>query len=417
MAFRVDLESSDFALVAHLLNYNPRFYARGVLKDQLMPDDNNDRGTERRQEIRQETLDIIYNFVRRGIKERATDIHWEPFLEKESEELIVRFRIDGILRDIDRIGQDRTKLGSIVNAIKIMATMDPTKRRREQDGRFTFLFENLEYDIRVATMPTISGEKVVMRLMNRSKYCMNLDDLGMSQDVQHMVTGMVFKPEGFVVISGPTGSGKTTSLYSILKHIYVREKNICTIEDPVEVKFPGTNQIQVDHEFGMTFVSGLRAIMRQDPNVIAVGEIRDVETVRTALQAALAGSMIFSTLHAKDAVNTIVRLLDMGVEPFFLSTALTGVVAQRLVRLLCKVCKGKGCLQCSNLGFKKRTGIFEVLRMDERMRELILKRSSSNELREAAIAQGMIPFSQSIAPLLKDGITTQEEVDRVLALE
>jgi type II secretory ATPase GspE/PulE/Tfp pilus assembly ATPase PilB-like protein len=206
-------------------------------------------------------------------------------------------------------------------------------------------------------------------------------------------------------------------LYSIIKHIYTREKNICTIEDPVEVKFPGINQIQVDHEFGMTFVSGLRAIMRQDPNVIAVGEIRDVETVRTALQAALAGSMIFSTLHARDAVNTIVRLLDMGVEPFFLATALTGVVTQRLVRLLCKICKGKGCMQCANTGYKKRTGIFEVLRINEPLRQLILQKASSNELRTVALEQGMMPFSKSIEPLIAQGATTKEEVDRVLALE
>jgi len=275
----------------------------------------------------------------------------------------------------------------------------------------------VEYDVRVATMPTILGEKIVMRLMDRNKYCMNLDDLGMSKDIQHSLDDMIYKPEGFVVISGPTGSGKTTSLYSILKHIYTREKNICTIEDPVEVKFLGINQIQVDHEFGMTFVSGLRAIMRQDPNIIAVGEIRDVETVRTALQAALAGSMIFSTLHARDAVNTIVRLLDMGVEPFFLATALTGVVTQRLVRLVCKICKGKGCMQCANTGYKRRTGIFEVLRINEPLRQLILQRASSNELRAVALEQGMMPFSKSIEPLIAQGATTKEEVDRVLALE
>lgn len=374
-------------------------------------------GNERRAEVRQETLDMIYNFVRRGIKERATDIHWEPYMDNGEEEIVLRFRVDGILKDIERISHEKTKMGSLVNAIKIMATMDPTKRRREQDGRFTFLFENTEYDVRVATMPTILGEKIVMRLMDRNKYCMNLDDLGMSKEIQQLLDSMIYKPEGFVVISGPTGSGKTTSLYSILKHVYVREKNICTIEDPVEVKFAGINQIQVDHEFGMTFVSGLRAIMRQDPNMIAVGEIRDVETVRTALQAALAGSMVFSTLHARDAVNTIIRLLDMGVEPFFLATALTGVVSQRLVRLVCKICKGKGCLQCGNAGYKKRTGLFEVLKIDESMRQLILDRASGQVLKETALSHGMVSFAQSIAPLLEQGLTTKEEVDRVLASE
>lgn len=372
---------------------------------------------ERKGEVRQEILDIIYNFIRRGIKERATDIHWEPYLESGEEQIVVRFRVDGLLRDIERLAQERTRLGSIINAIKIMSNLDPTKRRQEQDGRFTFLFENIEYDVRVATMPTILGEKIVMRLMDRNKYCMNLSELGMDKEILQFLDYMIYKPEGFVVISGPTGSGKTTTLYSILQHIYSREKNICTIEDPVEVKFLGINQIQVDHEFGMTFVTGLRAIMRQDPNVIAVGEIRDVETVRTALQAALAGSLIFSTLHAKNAINTIVRLLDMGVEPFFIATALTGVVSQRLVRLLCKICKGKGCVQCGNAGYKKRTGIFEILKINDSLRQLILNRASADELKAAAATQGMISFPQAIEPLIAQGMTTKDEVDRVLALE
>ena len=372
---------------------------------------------ERRTEVRQESLDLIYNFIRRGVKERATDIHWEPFVQNEKEEIVIRFRIDGILKDMDRLDEDKMKIGSLINAIMLMGNMDPTKRRTEQDGRFTFMHENTEYDVRVAAMPTILGEKIVMRLMDRNKYCMSLADLGMTEPILQLLDSLIYKPEGFMVISGPTGVGKTTTLYSILQHIYTREKNICTIEDPVEVKFLGMNQIQVDHEFGMTFVTGLRAIMRQDSNVIAVGEIRDVETVRTALQAALAGSMVFSTLHAKDAVNTIVRLLDMGVEPFFMSTALSAVVSQRLVRLVCKVCKGRGCMQCYNSGFKKRTGIFEILKINDIMRHLILKKASSDELKAAAIEQGMVPFSKSLEPLISQGVTTKEEIDRVLALE
>jgi type II secretory ATPase GspE/PulE/Tfp pilus assembly ATPase PilB-like protein len=372
---------------------------------------------ERRAEVRQESLDMIYETVRKGIKERATDIHWEPFASAGKEEIVIRFRIDGILKDVEHLVEDKTSLSSVVNAIKIMASMDPTKRRNQQDGRFTFMFDNIEYDVRAATMPTLLGEKVVMRLMDRNKYCMNLSDLGMSKEVLQLLDSMIYKPEGFLVITGPTGSGKTTTLYSILQHIYTREKNICTIEDPVEVKFLGINQIAVEHEFGMTFVTGLRAIMRQDPNVIAVGEMRDAETVRTALQAALSGSMVFSTLHARDAINTIVRLLDMGVEPFFIATALTGVVSQRLVRVVCKVCKGRGCQQCSNVGFRKRTGIFEILKISDIMRQLILKRASADELKTAALEQGMIPFSKSLEPMLSSGLTTQEEIDRVLALQ
>ena len=372
---------------------------------------------ERRSEVKQEVLDMIYNFIRRGIKERATDIHWEPFAEGDREEIIVRFRIDGLLKDIERISADKANLNSFVNAIKIMAVMDTTRKRTQQDGRFTFMFDTIEYDVRVATMPTIMGEKVVMRLMDRNKYCMNLSELGMSDEILRPLELMIYKPEGFVIISGPTGSGKTTTLYSILQRIYTREKNICTIEDPVEVKFLGINQIQVDHEFGMTFVTGLRSIMRQDANVIAVGEIRDAETVRIALQAALAGSLVFSTLHARDAVNTIIRLLDMGVEPFFIATALSGIISQRLLRLVCKICKGRGCIQCANTGFKKRTGIFEILKINDAMRQLILKRASADELRVVALEQGMVSFSASLDPMLSGGLTTKEEIDRVLALE
>lgn len=372
---------------------------------------------ERRAEVRQESLDMIYNFIRRGIKERATDVHWEPSTTGGKEELVVRFRVDGLLKDIEHISEDKTNVGSIVNAVKIMSNMDPTKRRNEQDGRFSFMFENVEYDVRVASMPTILGEKIVMRLMDRNKYCMNLADLGMSKEVLQLLDSMIYRPEGFLLVTGPTGSGKTTTLYSILQHIYSREKNICTIEDPVEVRLPGINQISVDHEFGMTFVTGLRAIMRQDPNIVAVGEMRDAETVRTALQAALAGSMVFSTLHARDAINTIVRLLDMGVEPFFIATALTGIISQRLVRVVCKICKGRGCLQCANTGFKKRTGVFEIVKISDIMRQLILRNAPHDELRAAAIEQGMVPFSQSIEPLISRGVTTKEEVDRVLALQ
>ena len=372
---------------------------------------------ERRSEVRQEVLDMIYNFIRRGIKERATDIHWEPFAEGDREEIIVRFRVDGLLKDVERISADKANLNSFVNAIKIMAVMDTTRKRTQQDGRFTFMFDTVEYDIRVGTMPTILGEKVVMRLMDRNKYCMNLSELGMLDEILRLLESMIYKPEGFVIISGPTGSGKTTTLYSILQRIYTREKNICTIEDPVEVKFLGINQIQVDHEFGMTFVTGLRSIMRQDANVIAVGEIRDAETVRIALQAALAGSLVFSTLHARDAVNTIIRLLDMGVEPFFIATALSGVISQRLLRLVCKICKGRGCIQCANTGFKKRTGIFEILKINDAMRQLILKRASADKLRAAALEQGMVSFSASLDPMLSGGLTTKEEIDRVLALE
>ena len=298
-----------------------------------------------------------------------------------------------------------------------MGGLDPTKKRREQDGRFSFVGADGEnVDIRLASMPTIIGEKIVMRIMDRSRYCLNLEELGMTKELVEAYRGIFTRPEGFIILVGTTGSGKTTTLYSTLQQIYSRQKNICTIEDPVECKFIGMNQIQVEHEFGMTFVSGLRAIMRQDPDIIAVGEIRDGETARTAFQAALAGSLVFSTLHGKDAVHSIVRLLDMDVESYFISSALTGVVAQRLVRLLCKICKGKGCSQCMNTGFKKRTGIYEILKINDKIRNLILKRASADELKEAA-GKNLVSFQGSIDRLLQNNLTTQQEIDRVFAVE
>ncbi len=359
---------------------------------------------------------LITAIVSNAIRSRASDIHWEPYRDKSEEGTLVRFRVDGILRDIEKIS-GKTNQGLVVNAIKVMTTIDPTRKRISQDGRFDILIGEATYDIRVSIMPTITGEKIVMRITNKNAFCLPISELGMKGRQLELFKSLINKPEGFVLITGPAGSGKTTTLYSILANLYKREINICTIEDPVEVKFNGINQIQVDHEFGMTFVAGLRAIMRQDPNIIAVGEIRDVETVRTAFQASLVGSMVFSTLHAKDTINTITRLLDMGIEPFFISAALGGVVSQRLVRLLCVNCHGRGCIECHNMGFIKRIGIFEVLKMTERLRQMVLRRTTADELRAAAVEEGMFTFAESVAPLISQGVTTKDEVDSILTLD
>ena len=362
-----------------------------------------------------DSLNLIGRIINNAVSERATDIHWEPFISEEKPELVIRFRIDGVLRDVERITKDNPNFDSIINAVKIMGGLDPTKRKREQDGRFTFkLFSGENIDIRLATMPTLLGEKAVMRIIDRSRYCLSLEELGMPKDFIERFRNLYTRPEGFILIIGPTGTGKTTTLYSVLQQIYSRQKNICTIEDPVECKFVGINQIQVDYDFGMSFVAALRAIMRQDPNVIAVGEIRDGETARTALQAAMAGSMVFSTFHSRDTVHSIIRLMDMGVEPYFVSSALTAVVAQRLIRLTCRICKGKGCAQCMNTGFKKRTGIFELLSINEKIRELILKKASADEIVQAA-GDDLVPFKANIDKLLSENLTTEAEVLRVFA--
>ena len=337
--------------------------------------------------------------------------------EAEKKELFISYRFYGVLRDVDDSVKSEEQIDSIVNAIKIMGSLDPTKKRKQQDGRFTIATLSGDYvDIRLASMPTIIGEKLVKRIMDKSRYCLSLEDLGMTKEFSDKYRSVLVKPEGFIIVAGPTGCGKTTTLYSSLQQVYSRQKNICTIEDPVECKFVGMNQIQVDHEFGMTFVSGLRAIMRQDPDIVAVGEIRDGETARTALQAALAGSLVFSTFHGRDAVHSIVRLFDMGVEPYFISSALTAVLAQRLVRLICKICKGKGCSQCANTGFKKRTGIFELLIVNDTIRNLILRRASADELRNAS-AGNLVTFQADIDTLLKNNLTTQQEINRVFAIE
>ncbi|MBL7197268.1 MAG: type II/IV secretion system protein [Candidatus Omnitrophica bacterium] len=367
--------------------------------------------------IKDQSLNFINETLNRAIRERATDIHWEPFVTTGLRELVIRFRVDGVLKDADKVTRSEAQLDSLINAIKIMGGLDPTKKRREQDGRFTIATLSGDYvDIRLASMPTIIGEKIVMRIMDRSRYCLNLEELGMSKEFAYTFKGVLARPEGFIIIVGPTGSGKTTTLYSSLQQVYSRQKNICTIEDPVECKFVGMNQIQVEHEFGMTFVSGLRAIMRQDPDIIAVGEIRDGETARTALQAALAGSLVFSTLHGRDAVHSIVRMFDMGVEAYFISSALTAIVAQRLLRLVCKICKGKGCSQCMNTGFKKRIGIFELLIINDKLRNLILNRASADVLSEAA-GNNLITFQTDIDRLLRDNLTTQQEINRVFSID
>ena len=363
----------------------------------------------------QNSIAFINEVLNRALRERATDVHWEPLVSKDVKELVIRFRVDGVLHDVDKIVKTTSQLDGLMNAIKIMGTLDPTRKRREQDGRFDF--ESLSgqmVDVRLASMPTINGEKIVMRIMDRSRYCLNFDALGMREDFIKVYNDVFNQPEGFLIIVGPTGSGKTTTLYSTLQQAFARSKNICTIEDPVECKFPGINQIQVEHEFGMTFVSGLRAIMRQDPDIIAVGEIRDGETARTAFQAALAGSMVYSTLHGRDAIHSIVRLLDMGVEPYFIASALTAIVAQRLVRLTCKICKGKGCSQCNTTGYKRRTGIFEILVINHAMKSLILKKASATQLLEAA-GDSLKIFDVNIKQMLDDGLTTQAEIDRVFA--
>lgn len=362
-------------------------------------------------------LEFIDSVIKDAIKFNATDIHWEPYLEQNEIILVVRLRIDGVLRDIARIEKNRISVDTVINALKVMAGMDTTKKRREQDGRAKFSIDGVELDLRFSSMPVLSGEKIVVRVINREKYLMKLEDLGITPENIKLISPLISKKEGFILIVGPTGSGKTTTLYSMLNLLSSRQRNICTIEDPVECRVSGFNQIQIEHTYGMTFVTGLRSIMRQDPDIIAVGEMRDAETARIAFQAALAGSLVFSTIHARDCVNAIVRLLEMGVEPYFIAASLTGVISIRLVRLLCKLCKGAGCAHCNNLGFKNRIGLFEIMKITDKLKNLILEKASQEQLKKAAVEAGMQTFQDSAAKLVALGFTSQQEVNKVFTLD
>lgn len=364
-------------------------------------------------------VEFISAVINKAVKANTTDIHWEPSpddIDKGSIVLVVRFRIDGILQDVLMIGRQHISPDMLINALKIMAGMDITKKRKEQDGRATFNAEGIELDLRFSSMPVILGERIVMRLIHKQRYCMRPEDLGIAPEGMKLLLPIASRKEGFLLIVGPTGVGKTTTLYAMLNFMYSRKRNICTIEDPVECRISGFNQIQIEHDYGMTFVNGLRAIMRQDPDITAVGEIRDAETARTAFQAALAGSLVFSTLHARNCINAIARLLEMDVEPYFLSTALTDVISVRLVRLFCKECQGKGCPDCGNSGFKGRTGMFEIMKVTDKIRKLILHKATQDLLKNAALEAGMYTFQEAASRLVASGLTSKDEVNKAFTL-
>ncbi len=375
---------------------------------------------------------LANTIIERAIQERASDVHLEP-LEDSAR---VRYRIDGVLREVMTVPPETHP--ALVSRLKLMAEMDISERRAPQDGHFRLRRDGIDIDLRVATLPTIYGEKVAMRLLDKGRVITALDGLGMAPATLELYRRLIRAPFGLLLASGPTGSGKTTTLLATLTALNDPAKNVVTIEDPVEYEVAGVNHTQVNERAGYTFARGLRAIVRQDPNIIMVGEIRDPDTADTAVGAALTGHLVLSTIHTNDAAGAVARLLDMGVEPFLIASALVGVVGQRLVRVLCPRCRspedldpdaperfalglGKGrvtvyraigCPGCGGQGYHGRTGLFEVLAVNARLRSLIDQRVSADALREAAIAEGM-------APLLKDGvdkalagITSLEEVRR-----
>jgi len=358
---------------------------------------------------------MINALLTQSLREGASDIHIEPF-EQIS---VVRFRIDGALRDVVR--PKKAIHAALISRIKIMAQLDIAEKRLPQDGRITLRVGGRPVDVRVSTLPTGHGERAVLRLLDKEAGRLDLEHLGMSADTQRLFDHLIAQPHGIVLVTGPTGSGKTTTLYAALSRLNSGTTNILTVEDPIEYEVAGVGQTQVNARIDMTFAKALRAILRQDPDVIMIGEIRDLETAQIAVQASLTGHLVLATLHTNDSAAAVTRLLDMGIEPFLLSSSLLGVVAQRLVRKLCQHCKREedgqwhavGCDKCGHTGYQGRVGIYELLQTTPRIRAQIHERASEAEVRVAAQEDGMRSMREDGQRWLDDGTTTREELLRV----
>ena len=344
-----------------------------------------------------------------AIRSRCSDIHLEP----EKEQLRIRFRVDGLLKESTPVPKHLEP--AVLSRLKILSNLDIAERRKPQDGRFRISMEGHEVDLRVSVMPAIEGETVVLRLLDAQGLTIGLEQLGMEPTLLERYQRILQKAWGMILVTGPTGSGKTTTLYASLSGLNSVQKNIVTIEDPVEYRLPGIRQIQVNPAVDLTFATGLRSILRQDPNIIMVGEIRDKETAEIAIQAALTGHLVFSTLHTNDAPTAVTRLLDMGIEPFLVASSLVGVVAQRLIRTVCPDCKqpGKGCRRCSQTGYRGRVGIFELMEMDEELGRLAIAKCSTSQLKAHAVSKGTQTLREDGIVKVKQGITTMEEVLQV----
>ena len=377
-------------------------------------------------------IQLVNKIVAQALRDRASDIHVEP----TDGRLRIRYRIDGALREV--LSLPATAGPELVSRIKIMAEMDIVERRRPQDGQFHMNLDGIPLDVRVATASTIWGETAVLRLLDKRRTMKQLSDLGMPTDSYERYLSIVHKPYGMIICSGPTGSGKTTTLYATLVEISRSELNVMTIEDPVEYVFPSVNQMQINLQADVTFAAGLKSILRQDPDVILVGEIRDQETARIAVQSALTGHLVMSSLHATDASSALYRLLDMGIEPFLVSSSLVGVVGQRLVRRVCEACsapyeptaqelkwyrhlggtdkdrfvRGTGCNFCADTGYRDRLGVYEVLEATEEIGHLLVSGGTPHEVRELAMSQGMRTMGQEAMAAVAADITTIDEVIR-----
>ena len=379
-------------------------------------------------------IKLVNHILSQAVRYRASDIHVEPY----QSDLKVRFRLDGVLYNIHSLPK---KLhAAVVSRVKILAGLNIAEKRMPQDGRIQVRMGNSNVDLRVSSLPTAFGERVVMRLLEKDQRVLDMREIGLDRESLALLRRLIRISHGIILVTGPTGSGKTTTLYAALNEINTPDKNILTIEDPIEYQLDGIGQMQVNPKIGLTFASGLRSMVRQDPDVILVGEIRDLETAEIAIQAALTGHLVFSTLHTNDAAGAITRMIDMGIEPFLVSSSVQAILAQRLVRSLCPSCKEQfdpgsvelqelgldssegngfrpyravGCEHCMQTGYKGRTGIFELLKVTENIQSLMLKTSEANQVRQAAIGEGMQTLRRHGVQKVREGATTIDEVLRV----
>ncbi len=379
-------------------------------------------------------IKMVNVILSQAVSERASDIHIEPF-EKT---LIVRYRVDGILQKV--LSPPKSYLAGISTRIKIMSNLNIAENRLPQDGRIKLRLAGKDVDVRVSIIPCQFGERIVMRLLNKTDQKYSIYGMGFTDQILNDFKELIYKPYGIILVTGPTGSGKSTTLYSALQEINTEERNIITCEDPVEYQIDGISQMQMSEKIGLTFAAGLRSILRQDPDVVMVGEIRDEETARISIQASLTGHLVFSTLHTNDAASAVTRLVDMGIEPYLITSTVLGFMAQRLVRVICKSCKesykptdkdlmalgisrkelkggvlyrGKGCSACLNSGYKGRTGIYELLVMDDDVKKAVLQGADANKIKEIALKNGLSTLRDYGKIKVLEGVTTTDEVVRV----
>jgi len=414
------------------LNYKAYDEIEKHISNISVPEDNTDRRAKLNTVADAPVAQALTLIIDEAVKARASDIHLQP----QEDKLRLRYRIDGTLHDIFSLPSGMAT--PIISRMKIMANMNIADHHRPQDGQFSVKAKGRLIDVRVGTIPTVHGEMAVLRLLDKSRANLVLSELGFLYDSLERYEKMLKVPHGMILVSGPTGAGKTTTLYASIHSLDTNEQNVITVEDPVEYRFKNINQIQVNNRAGITFSSGLRSILRLDPDVILVGEIRDSETAQIAIQGALTGHLVLSSIHANDSVGVISRLIDLGIEPFLVSSALIGIIAQRMVRRICPYCskpvtaslieqvnyeretgekrdeflQGSGCQACANTGFLGRVGIFEILNINDDMRELLLNNANSNELRNLAIKEGMVTLLKDGMLKVKNGVTTPSEVLR-----